>query len=377
MKVDTLTAMLTKQSQQTEQQQENLSQDLEKICFKLDSLTATTTKLSTDLKEMKTSISNIVCTDQEEISQLIQSLQDDVKTLSTMLTEQAQQSEQQFESITQDLVTISSQLNSLTNTTTQLQNHQNAITEQLADIDSNVETLLDQPVFTCGGTGGWRRVVYLDMSDESTTCPNGWELTGLTPRTCGAPVTASPPICHPVSFPVNGGEYNRVCGRIKGYQLGNTLAFLFSIRNEITEIDEAYGYGVSLTHGSPRQHIWTFLSGVKEQPDPTSINCPCASSSPSVAAFRPSFVGEDFFCESGNNDAIIIPNARVFFPNDVLWDGEDCGSLPSCCTAGNPPFLTKQLPSPTTDAIEARICGDATHGTVVVELVELYVQRSS
>jgi len=29
-------------------------------------------------------------------------------------------------------------------------------------------------------TGGWRRVVYLDMTDPSTTCPSGWQLTGYT-----------------------------------------------------------------------------------------------------------------------------------------------------------------------------------------------------
>ena len=41
------------------------------------------------------------------------------------------------------------------------------------------------PVYTCGGTGGWRRVVYLDMTDPNTNCPSGWQLTSHSKRTCG------------------------------------------------------------------------------------------------------------------------------------------------------------------------------------------------
>ena len=41
------------------------------------------------------------------------------------------------------------------------------------------------PVHTCGGTGGWRRAVYLDMTDLNTDCPSGWRETGYSKRTCG------------------------------------------------------------------------------------------------------------------------------------------------------------------------------------------------
>ena len=37
----------------------------------------------------------------------------------------------------------------------------------------------------CGGTGGWRRVVYLDMTDSNTNCPSGWNMTKSNIRTCG------------------------------------------------------------------------------------------------------------------------------------------------------------------------------------------------
>ena len=37
--------------------------------------------------------------------------------------------------------------------------------------------------YTCGGTSGWRRVVYLDMTDPNTSCPSGWQPTGYFKRT--------------------------------------------------------------------------------------------------------------------------------------------------------------------------------------------------
>ena len=49
-------------------------------------------------------------------------------------------------------------------------------------------------------------------------------------------------------------QYSRVCGRVIGYQFGSTDAF----RSRLTNIDQvAYVDGISITHGSPCNHIWT------------------------------------------------------------------------------------------------------------------------
>ena len=40
----------------------------------------------------------------------------------------------------------------------------------------------------------------------------------------------------------------------------------------------------------------------------------------------PSFIGNDYFCESGNPD----PNGNVpvlFYADDPLWDGKGCGPI--------------------------------------------------
>ena len=63
-----------------------------------------------------------------------------------------------------------------------------------------------------------------------------------------------------------------------------------------------------------------------------------------------------------------------FYPDDPLWDGQDCRTSSTCCSFNTPPYFTKLLPNPTTDDIEARICQKDNNDDSPVELVELYVQ---
>ncbi len=42
----------------------------------------------------------------------------------------------------------------------------------------------------------------------------------------------------------------------------------------------------------------------------------------------------------------------------ALWDGAGCGPLNTCCTLNNPPWFYKELPEPTTNDIEMRVCKD-------------------
>ena len=224
--------------------------------------------------------------------------------------------------------------------------------------------------YTCGGTGGWRRVVYLDVTDPSTTCPSGWKLTGHSKRTCGR-ATDGTNTCDSVTFPVTGGEYSRVCGRIRAYQYATTDGFWH--QGQVTNnINGAYVDGVSVTHGTPRNHKWTFAAGLSEG-NPTWYICPCDAS---IAISVPSFVGEDYFCESGVNRAWDGSRDNILHSNDALWDGKDCLPSSTCCSLHNPPYFVKQLPTSTTDDIEARICLDEPNSSehIAVELVDLYVQ---
>ena len=113
----------------------------------------------------------------------------------------------------------------------------------------------------CGGKG-WKCVAYMNMTDPNTACPSGWrEMTRDSKRTCDRFSTGRL-TCDSVFFPVSVGAYTSVCGRIRAFQYGPTDAFQSYHNGDATTIEEPYVSGVSITHGSPRQHIWTFAAGI-------------------------------------------------------------------------------------------------------------------
>ena len=101
-----------------------------------------------------------------------------------------------------------------------------------------------------GGTWGWRRAVYQDMTDPDTNCPSGWNMTGYSKRTCGR-ANSSRLSCDSVFFPVRGGPYSQVCGMIRTYQWGLPDAFSTYYCRGQTTIDSAYVSGVAAIYGSP------------------------------------------------------------------------------------------------------------------------------
>ena len=231
-----------------------------------------------------------------------------------------------------------------------------------------IATSVDLSIILLCGSPGWRRVAFFNMTDTNYNCPTGLNLTSYSKRTCGR----SPATCTSTIFSTGGLSYSRVCGRIRGYQYGSTSAFRYSIH----DIDGHYADGVSLTHGGTgrRQHIWTFAAGLSENTTVFPGEC-CPCDTPNHARI-PTFIGNDYFCESGLHSAWNNQYYTVFHSNDVLWDGQGCTSNSTCCQFNNPPWFTKSLPTATTDDIELRICADQVHGQedVAIELIELYVQ---
>ena len=91
--------------------------------------------------------------------------------------------------------------------------------------ESLTEQIINNSVhYACGGSGNWRRAVYLDMTDPNTNCPSGWNMTRYSKRTCGRAGTGDLS-CESVFFPVSGGPCSQVCYRIRAYQWGLPLAF--------------------------------------------------------------------------------------------------------------------------------------------------------
>ena len=112
------------------------------------------------------------------------------------------------------------------NVTSELAGLQSSVTSELAGLQELIPYPTPSPTSLCsyGDTGGWRRVVYLHMTDPNTNCPSGWQLTSYSIRTCER-VNIGHLTCDSVTFPVSGGNYSRVCGRIIGYQYGPAEAF--------------------------------------------------------------------------------------------------------------------------------------------------------
>ena len=243
----------------------------------------------------------------------------------------------------------------------------------LLDLDGDARYVYCHLEELCGSNEGWTRVAYLDMSDLSEECPTGFRLyesNGV--RACGRP-DSSVGSCQSVHFPSNGISYSQVCGRVVGYQYGSTDAIYKEGANH-DNINSYYVDGISLTRGSPRQHIWTFMAGLQENtPHSSGYHlCPCATGSKQLPNVQ-SFIGNDYFCESGCPGQF---QANTPYFSDALWDGKQCGSLEQeCCQAPGLPWFHKVLNSTTTDYIELRVCADQStfDENVPVEKFEIYV----
>ena len=232
-------------------------------------------------------------------------------------------------------------------------------------LGESVVPILQGDTFSCGGSTGWKRVAYLNMSDSSQQCPSVWQEI-ITPfRVCGRRSTGAS--CEGLTYSTGSEQYDQVCGRIIGYQRATPDTFHGSSRS----IDNIYLDGISVTYGSPRQHVWSFAGGFDERH--TTVACPCVTGSTS-GNHIPSFVGQNYFCESGITQ---WDGQHIFWPNgDPLWDGQGCGPTSACCTFNSPPWFNVQLSSPTTDNIEVRICGNEGNGNedTPIQLMELYVK---
>ena len=230
------------------------------------------------------------------------------------------------------------------------------------------------PINIACGEGQWHQVAYLNMSDPSQQCPSSWrEYNESGVRTCRRP-ESSGGSC-PGTFYMTGQQYSKVCGRVIGYQIGTTNAYGFSATRH-TIIDSYYVYGVSITHGSPQNHIWTFASGYSDGSGGVtadqSWNCPCSDPCSLDNIYPPSFVGDNYYCESGNSGSSSI--TAHLYSSDPLWDGQQCEG--ECCSNGkSPPWFSVELPNPTTDDIEVRICiPEPSLDDVALEMLEIYIQ---
>ena len=224
-------------------------------------------------------------------------------------------------------------------------------------------------ISSCAGMGGrWRRIANINIS-AGDDCPGEWKKATESGVSFCRLASNNKHTCSSANFSTNGISYQRVCGRARGYQKGDTLAFYGAAYSPEWTIDRDHVSGLSITYSSnPRQHIWTFASGRGEKyNDPW--NCPCSVNN----AYGPSsFVGNNYYCESAN--VYNHPSYTTYYFNDTLWDGEGC--VDNCCDDNTQPWFYSQLTQTTQEDIEARLCvaNSFAYESVLIDQLELYIQ---
>ncbi len=206
------------------------------------------------------------------------------------------------------------------------------------------------------GSKGWRPIGYLDMTSSTEQCPGSWVLgTRGSTRFCQKSNGSN---CESVTYSSQGLPYQKVCGRSIGFSISTPDAFTrfpgTCTSNEACTIDDPYVDGLSVTHGSPRQHIWSFAAAALD-----TAYCPCADN----GRYLPPFVGDNYFCEEGLGNQ--------------LWDGIGCDpSEIRCCERDDIPWFCRDIGEPTVDDIEVRLCVDeaTSNENVGIQLLELFVK---
>ena len=218
-----------------------------------------------------------------------------------------------------------------------------------------------------GKKKGWLKIADTDVS-KGDDCPKGWEKIKINSiEMCRSLYDTAG--CYSANFSVNGTRYHKIRGMVRGYQQGTTDSF--DSRRGHRSINTAYVDGVSITLGHPRKHVWTYVVGFSDDDNHDTSNCPCAAvPGPSP----PSFVGENYYCESGTRGP---SEHTVHYTDDPLWDGAGCfHDNNNCCTNVGLPWFYREFPEAQTDDIEVRICADQAYNdeAVLVDKLKLLIQ---
>jgi dynein heavy chain len=195
-------------------------------------------------------------------------------------------------------------------------------------------------------------------------------------RACGRNHNQEQPVAQ-VTFSTSGIVYSKVCGRITAYQFGATEAFT---TDEMATLQDPYVDGVSITYGGNTEHVWTFAAARAQGDETSTAVCPCTNPSkhPNASIYIPSFVGSDYFCETGASSSS-AEDSTLYYEN-LLWDGQSCYGSSRCCQFSRPPWFCKTLSNPTSQDVEVRIMNFASENQkldgedTLIETLYLYVQ---
>ena len=229
------------------------------------------------------------------------------------------------------------------------------LTNRLLHLESHVPQTAkptNKSITLCNITSAnWRRIAYFDTT-QGDSCPIGLRtVTNTTTNQTACGRTGSSLQCNSLTFP-SMGNYNKVCGKVRGYQHINTLAYYTYNSGSQTTIDSIYTTGISITQGFPRQHLWTYAVGLSETNYGIVHACPCARTGYN-SSWIPPFVGDNYYCESGLTG--IYPSPYDTLWGDPLWDGDGCFAVNNTCCDRYGWFYRHVQAS--SKYVEVRLCG--------------------
>ena len=194
----------------------------------------------------------------------------------------------------------------------------------------------------------WRQIVYIDMtdSDSKAQCPKG-----LTKVKNDKLLGCFKKDCTPLKLNITG-NYTRVCGRVSGYQQGDTKGF---IDLEPSDFSIPYAHGVLITSNNFSEHLWSYLAATSEE------HCPCAfEENPEPTAFD-----STYHC---------VFNSTKSGQRYPLWDRCDT-AYNACCTKSKKKMhgWFHNSINQTIDSIEVRWCAPK-DGAIVTDILQIWVQ---
>ena len=95
--------------------------------------------------------------------------------------------------------------------------------------------------------------------------------------------------------------------------------------------------------------MWTYAAGYSSNGDYPTSNCPCSAT---PGPDPPSFVGEDYYCQSGNEGTAEAVDGKYYML--PLWGGDGCTD--NCCANVGLPHFHRDFPAPQHEDIEVGIC---------------------
>ena len=197
----------------------------------------------------------------------------------------------------------------------------------------------------------WRQIVHIDMTDSDhkaqcpyTLCTEFGEQIGCYKSGCSA-----------LQFNITG-DYTHVCGRVSGYQLGNTTGFKFVGQIGVDPINTStpYADGVLITSNNYQEHLWAYVA------DTTKQRCPCGG-----ANLVPEPISNWYHCN-------VEKRTEIGWDNP-LWDKCDTAKYNGCCKGRKMHgWFYRNITQPI-NSIEVRWCAPE-DGHIVTDILQIWVQ---